>query len=115
MNWVIWGALALIVMFGSYARFAPVTDASGPGRPETKPIGAYPSAGGVYAVREGVSLDALKAVAAQAPRTRELAPGIYVTRSRIWGFPDITHIWEEGGLTHISAHLVMGKADLGAN
>lgn len=39
----------------------------------------------------------------------------FVTRSKAFGFPDITLLWEQDGQLHIHAHLVIGKSDLGVN
>ncbi|MEM9436294.1 MAG: DUF1499 domain-containing protein, partial [Pseudomonadota bacterium] len=62
-----------------------------------------------------VGLNELKSVILASPRTRELAEGVYVSRSFFWGFPDITHVWVDGDTTHVSSHLVYGRSDLGAN
>lgn len=61
----------------------------------------------------------------QTPRTTLLAGSLdegfatYVTRSKLWGFPDITNIklTETGSGTRVemAARLVYGKADLGVN
>ena len=79
--------------------------------------------GAVYLLATAVALirrvkveeAALEAQIAAEPRTRKLAEGVYASRSLIWGFPDITHVWSEDGNVHVSSHLVYGSSDLGVN
>ncbi|MEM9438146.1 MAG: hypothetical protein AAGA15_14000, partial [Pseudomonadota bacterium] len=82
----------------AFFRFFPVTAESGPGQPASEAVGDYPKTGGFYAVRPSseVGLNELKSVILASPRTRELAEGVYVSRSFFWGFPDITHVWVDG-------------------
>ncbi|WP_170133857.1 DUF1499 domain-containing protein [Palleronia aestuarii] len=125
-------ALAVLVGFaaagGSVAFWArslalPVDryHVSGP----SKPSGDHPFTGGFHAVRDidadPGAFDRLVEVADAAPRTERLAgsPGAghvsFVTRSRVFGFPDITNIWRDGDLLQIRGHLVVGKSDMGVN
>ncbi|RLJ41563.1 uncharacterized protein DUF1499 [Litoreibacter meonggei] len=69
--------------------------------------------------------DALQARIEATPGTTLLAGDLkegfatYITRSKLWGFPDVTNIKLEpmGDQTvvHMAARLVYGKADLGVN
>ena len=88
---------------------------SGRGRPEAKEPGDYPREGGFYAVRPAAEVDTAKLRAAIEATEKTLGDGIYESRSPFWGFPDVTHVWEEGGNVHISSHLVVGRRDFGAN
>ncbi|MEO0676053.1 MAG: DUF1499 domain-containing protein [Pseudomonadota bacterium] len=101
----------------AFFHFVPVTAESGPGRPAAAEVGDYPKRGGFYTVRPAAEVDlgALEAQIAAEPRTRKLAEGVYASRSLIWGFPDITHVWSEDGNVHVSSHLVYGSSDLGVN
>ncbi|MEM9855500.1 MAG: DUF1499 domain-containing protein [Pseudomonadota bacterium] len=107
-------ALALLAM--AYVRFTPV-DASASPRPQARPIGEYPSEGGFYAVRAASDLDreALVRAILDTPRAAQLADESFITRTALWAFPDIVHVWEEDGAIHISSHLVYGRSDLGMN
>ncbi|MEM8592267.1 MAG: DUF1499 domain-containing protein [Pseudomonadota bacterium] len=109
--------ILLLAAVMAYVRFTPVTAESGPGRPNLEAVGDHAMRGGHYAVRSSdeVPLDKLIAVIEATPRTIKLGDGIYVTRSLIWGFPDITHVWSENENTHVSSHLVYGSSDLGVN
>ena len=81
--------------------------------------------GGVHAVRlveaPQNALAQLDDVALATPRTRRLAGSVadshvsYVTRSALWGFPDVTNAWIEGDRLHIHGHLVFGGSDFGVN
>ena len=78
--------------------------------------------GGFAVVREAVNaeqfqqlLDRVKAT----PRTqlKVLSEGVYqaVTRSLIWGFPDVTVLQLDGDKLTVAGHLVIGRSDLGVN
>jgi uncharacterized protein (DUF1499 family) len=84
-------------------------------------VGAYPVAGGHYAVRKVTEVEAALAKVTSAlsalPRTRKVAdgPATFVTRSALWAFPDVTRVWIEGDTVHIAGHLIYGKSDLSVN
>ncbi|MEM1235654.1 MAG: DUF1499 domain-containing protein [Pseudomonadota bacterium] len=101
----------------AFFHFVPVDATSGRERPDAAAVGDHPFTGGFYAVRpsDGMDKDKMLEVIEGSKRTRKLADGVYVTRSLVWGFPDITHVWEEGGNMHVFSHLVYGRSDLGAN
>nr|WP_275982246.1 DUF1499 domain-containing protein [Frigidibacter sp. ROC022] len=69
----------------------------------------------------GAEMARLDARIRATPRTRVLAGSpaegrvSYVTRSLLWGFPDITDLWLEGAALHLRGHAVYGRSDLGVN
>lgn len=87
--------------------------------------GDHPREGGFTAVR-GVAdpraaLRDLVGRIERTPRTSRLAGSIaeghasFVTRSRIWGFPDVTNVWIDDDRLAIRGNLVIGRGDLGVN
>ena len=118
--------LVLIVVSGAlYVRVAPL-DPALHAADTRHGLGDWPGPGRFEAVRPlsrpgDEVLDALHAIALDTPRTRlfegDPADGhvSYVTRSALWGFPDITNAWVESGRLHIRGHLVYGRSDLGVN
>ncbi|MCH2077372.1 MAG: DUF1499 domain-containing protein [Rhodobacteraceae bacterium] len=110
--------LAILILFVlAYVRFAPVAATAGPGRPEAQPVGTYRSEGGFYAVVSAETHDLAKLEAAIMtwPKARKMEEGLYLTRSPAIRFPDLVHVWQAEGLIHISAHLIYGRKDFGAN
>ncbi|MEM1373045.1 MAG: DUF1499 domain-containing protein [Pseudomonadota bacterium] len=107
----------IVVVAMSYVRFTPVDAGSGQGRPAEKGVGSYPAEGGHYEVVEAANFDMerLETALLKHPRSQKLADGVYVTRTAIWSFPDIIHVWEADGALHISSHLVYGRKDFGMN
>lgn len=105
-----------------YVRLAPVNITDTSQLPKNGP-GDYALEGGHYAVRplETVDLTALEAQIAATARTKPVSgsagdlPMVFVHRSLVWGFPDVTHVWVEADNVHIHSHLVYGKGDLGVN
>jgi hypothetical protein len=116
--------IALILVFGIWVRVSPLqeerlTDKPGPDEP-----GTHPMMGGIKVVRPLAELppdafEKLTAIAADTPRTERYGesddPAAFVTRSKLWAFPDIATIWVEGGNLHVHSHLVFGKGDMGVN
>lgn len=114
--------VALFVAAQAYIRLAPLP-APEPG----ERWGTYPQwegdPGGF-----GLTLQATPAQAAAldaairaTPRTRLLGGSLaegqlrYVTRSLVWGFPDITELTVRPEEISISGHLVFGRSDFGVN
>jgi len=58
-----------------------------------------------------------EALAEASPRTTRAAdaPAAFVTRSLLWGFPDVALIWSDGVNLHVHSHAVYGQGDLGVN
>jgi len=114
--------LLIAVGAAAYVRLAPVNSTDLSLLPYSAP-GDYVLPGGYYAVRplETVDLAALEAQIAVTVRTKRVSgsagdlPMVFVHRSLIWGFPDVTHVWVAADNVHIHSHLVFGKGDLGVN
>jgi len=127
---IIFGLLVVCAM--AFVRFAPVgVDRFHVSAGQQLP-GDYPSAGGFMAVRAIATtpdrlLLVLDDVAKTTPRTKLVAGNVpdemltYMTRSRVFGFPDYTTVEiipeaETGDpLLVINARLRYGYADLGVN
>jgi len=66
-------------------------------------------------------LAALDRVIRDTPRTQVLAGSVsdgmitYVTRSRVFGFPDYTTVRQEDDMLEVYGRLRFGKSDLGVN
>ena len=114
----------LIAAAFAYVRLAPLPGDRIGRAGETREVGTYPTEGGFTAVVEvaegAAALAALRKVALDTPRTEALSEAdaavqSFVTRSRIWGFPDITNAWIAEGRLHVSAHLVYGRKDFDVN
>jgi len=113
--------LALLILVGAalaYVRLAP-SDAA---RWHTMPdeISERDMEGGAMRRAEG-DLAALDAIIRDTPRTRVLAGSVdagmltYVTRSRVFGFPDYTTVRQAGDTLEIYGRLRFGKSDMGVN
>ncbi len=118
--------LALVLGFAAWVRLAPVRAERWHRVPSAAAqVGDWAEPGGFEAVRQlpkpQATLAELDTIIMASPRTTRLegAPedGLitYVTRSALWGFPDITNLWLEGGRLHIRGHLIYGRSDLGVN
>lgn len=116
--------VVLVALAQAYIRLAPLPADRLTAKPGPMAPGTHALAGGIKVVRPLADLppdamDRLIAIAEATPRTRRIGagtdPAAFVTRSLLWGFPDITVIWAEGGNLHIHAHLVFGGSDLGVN
>lgn len=122
LKWTSLALLALLILaagFAVWVRTRPVPAAMLSARPGPDAPGAHPLQGGFKLVLPEAppgTAARLREVALATPRTVEAAPGAYVTRSALWGFPDVTRIWrDEAGALHIYAHLVIGSGDFGVN
>ncbi|WP_428529636.1 DUF1499 domain-containing protein [Roseibium sp.] len=126
-SWV-WGLGALVLVLcgigaALFFRLVPVTEADVPQIDAQTATGDLELSGGHYAVRslEAVSLFDLERQIVQTVRTRRISgssdnlPMVFVHRSKIWGFPDVTQVWVENGHVHVYSHLVFGNSDLGVN
>ena len=129
MRWtvLILGGLVLAAFaFGAWVRLAP----SDPARWHTDPAQGTAGANAHVAkaflpLPPAEALAAFDAVAMAEPRTRRLAGSVeegritYVSRSRLWGFPDYTTVAAEPGdggtWLVIHARARFGQSDLGVN
>lgn len=113
---------ALVLALGAYIRLAPLPAERLRARPGPMAPGVYPAKGGVKVVHPlrdlpDHALERMIAIAETTPRTRRVGedPAAFVTRSKLWGFPDIALIWSDGENLHVASHLVFGRGDLGVN
>ncbi|MEM7597390.1 MAG: DUF1499 domain-containing protein [Pseudomonadota bacterium] len=113
--------LAALIGVGLYVRLAP----SDPGVWHAMPdeMEDVDMDGGAKRVVEAGqdALARLHAIALATPRTQVLAGSVddgkitYVTRSRVFGFPDYTTVMQSEDTLKIHARLRFGKFDLGVN
>ncbi len=120
MKMVLWLIIAVGVAMGAYIRLAP----SNPARWHVTPEGAdRDSKSGVVRVVEAgpKGLSQLDHIARATPRTTVLAGSVdegmitYVTRSKVFGFPDYTTVQQDGETLRIYARLRFGRKDFGVN
>jgi xanthine dehydrogenase iron-sulfur cluster and FAD-binding subunit A len=118
MKWI--GLAALIGFAGllAWIRLAPDDTARWHALPEA--VQDSDLEGGVMRTVPG-DLAALDAIIRAEPRTHVLAGSVdsgmvtYVTRSRVFGFPDYTTVAQRGDALAIHARLRYGKSDMGVN
>ncbi|MEI4234036.1 DUF1499 domain-containing protein [Roseovarius sp. D22-M7] len=110
--------LAALVAAMVYIRAAP----SDPDRWHRMPesVSDRDLEGGAMRRVEG-EIAALDAIIRDTPRTRVLAGSVeagmitYITRSRVFGFPDYTTVRQDGEMLEIFGRARFGKSDLGVN
>ena len=114
-------ALAILIVVGgvmAYVRLAPSDPARWHDMPEE--ITDRDLEGGVLRRVEG-DLAALDTIIRDTPRTQVLAGSVkegmitYVTRSRVFGFPDYTTVRQAGDMLELHGRLRFGESDLGVN
>lgn len=117
-------AFVLVVALAglAYVRLAPIRPAAFDIADLPSEVGDYPALGGFTAVRaiEGDGADALarvKAAMLALPRTTVVNadPLAFVTRSRVFGFPDVTVVIVQDDVLIVRGHLVYGGGDMGVN
>lgn len=120
MSWL-WIVPAIVISFAAYVRLAPTDPAawhhlSDPVKLGTREGGVTRSIPG-----DAKTLIDLDRVILATPRTTVLAGGpeaaitTYVTKSRLWGFPDYSTVALMDDHIVIEARLRFGKSDLGVN
>ncbi|MEQ9258273.1 MAG: DUF1499 domain-containing protein [Roseovarius sp.] len=118
------GFLVLVAVVGlmGYVRLAPSDPARWHAMPED--VTEQDLAGGAIRVVEGAgraTLERLDAIAMETPRTTRLAGSVeegmitYVTRSRVFGFPDYTTVRLAGDRLELFGRLRFGASDMGVN
>jgi uncharacterized protein (DUF1499 family) len=134
LNYLVLGLLGAVVALGVYVRLVPSKPSVWHQTFLTQPPGQRQSAGGFQIVLNApapeATLQQLDALILATPRTTRLAGSpeegmtTYITRSRVFGFPDYTTVWagpddtEDGGhgpLLKIEGRLRFGKSDMGGN
>lgn len=125
LNWILLALVVLVAALQAWVRLAPLPKARLEARPGPEAPGRHMMEGGFKAViplegEAGAAMARLEEAILATPRTvrlGELRPGegTYVTRSLVWGFPDITRVWQAGGALHVHGHLVFGRGDFGVN
>jgi hypothetical protein len=114
-------AVLLVVLIAAalaFVRLAPSDPARWHQMPES--VSDRDLEGGAMRRVEG-DLAALDAIIRDTPRTRVLAGSLdqgmitYVTRSRVFGFPDYTTVRQSDDMLEIYGRLRFGKSDLGVN
>ncbi|MCK0143852.1 DUF1499 domain-containing protein [Aliiroseovarius sp. F20344] len=118
------GVIALLLAaFAVYARLKPIDRTRFHATPGPNEVGVHDLKGGVKQVVPLADLpeDAvpqLLELVRQSDGTTEVPADegySFVTRSRLFGFPDVTRIWVAENNLHIHAHLVIGSSDVGVN
>ena len=117
------GACAVIVVLGLlWIRFAPIYKDSWHVTTRAERDKAF--MGGVIRFLPAAGkaeLEQLVSVVEQAPRTKHIAGDVeegmltYVTRTKVFGFPDFTTLWLSDAGLHIYARVRFGRVDFGVN
>ncbi|SRR6056297_1878231 len=121
-----WGLATLVVlMLGgmAYVRLAPSDPARWHHGADATGAGHIPRSGGHIwrGPGDADTLARLDRIIRATPRTQHLTGSLddrmvtYVTRSRVFGFPDYTTISLDDGMVEVFARLRFGKSDLGVN
>ncbi|MES0861012.1 DUF1499 domain-containing protein [Ruegeria sp. SCPT10] len=120
MKMVLWVLIAMGVAMSAYIRLSP----SDPARWHVAPEGAERNLpGGVVRIVETGpdGLARLDSIAGATPRTRVLAGSVsdgmvtYITRTKVFGFPDYTTAQQDGDTLRIHGRLRFGRKDFGVN
>jgi len=123
MRLLIFTLLGLVVLALLWVRLAPDAPDRWQNVESSNSVGDWPSPGSFEAVRraEPGALPALHAIIMATTRTKLLSGTLqearltYVSRSRVFGFPDYTTVWQTGSELHIFGRLRFGRSDLGVN
>lgn len=117
------GLIALIAAFALFVRLAPSDPARWHKAPPDLPVGDSAGENSFVAVRMGdvAILERLIQIAAATPRTTRFAGSAgeglitFITRTRLWGFPDYTTIRLEGDKLTVYGRARFGQGDMGVN
>ncbi|WP_246139438.1 DUF1499 domain-containing protein [Phaeobacter marinintestinus] len=118
---VIWIIVALVFVVGGYIRLAPSDPARWHVEPEVTENREMPNGVLRIATTGPDGLERFNEVALQTPRTSVVSGWVrteqvtYVTRSKIWGFPDYTTVKQDGDQLKIYARARFGRSDFGVN
>ncbi|RLL63935.1 DUF1499 domain-containing protein [Paenirhodobacter hankyongi] len=117
--------LLAVLGLGAWVRLAPLPADLYHRMDSAHGVGDWPAPGGFEAVRQvtepKATLAALVTVVEATPRTALIEGSVeeglvtVVTRSALWGLPDISNLWIEGDRVHVRGHLIFGPFDFGGN
>lgn len=121
IKWVVLGAIGIVVALGVYVRLAPSDPARWhemPGAVSNRDL----SGGAMRVVGAGEGgLARMDEIIRGTPRTEALAGSVasgmvtYITRSKVFGFPDYTTLRAAGPQLELYGRLRFGKSDMGVN
>ncbi|MEL6960725.1 MAG: DUF1499 domain-containing protein [Pseudomonadota bacterium] len=133
LNNLLIGVLALLLALALYIRLAPINADRWHKTFYPRDLGVYTQVNGCQVVRkveDDAVLAQLDAIIRATPRTTVVAGRVedgmitYMTRSRLWGFPDFITVsvgpddrfeGYDGLLLKIDGRLRFGRSDLGVN
>jgi hypothetical protein len=123
VKWGIICLVGLIAAFVLYVRLAPSDPARWHKAPPDLPLGDSAGLNSFVAVRDGdrAILERLIQIAEAAPRTERFAGSAdeglitFITRTRLWGFPDYTTIRLQGQTLTVYGRARFGQGDMGVN
>jgi hypothetical protein len=124
MIWGLAGICIALVALSIWVRVASIDGSRFTATPGPDAVGNHTLTGGAKSVRSltdlpSAAFEKLLAVIEETPHTTRIgtgtAPAAYVTRSRAFGFPDVTVVWVADGNLHVHGHLVYGASDVGVN
>ena len=113
----------LVVVLGLFVRLAPSDPARWHKAPPDLPVGDSAGLNSFGAVRQGdeAIFERLIQIADAAPRTGRLSGSVkdgmvtFITRTRLWGFPDYTTIRLGSGKLTVYGRARFGQGDMGVN
>jgi len=114
-------ALAVLVGLALYIRLAPSNAARWHRMPEVVIAGDTPGEAFLVIEADEADFHRLHDIILQTARTHVLAGAVdagmitYVTRSRVFGFPDYTTLRHRDGRIEIWGRLRFGRSDFGVN
>ncbi|MGR3373308.1 DUF1499 domain-containing protein [Pseudooceanicola nanhaiensis] len=121
MWWVIVGLIVVVAGLQAWIRLAPSHPEDWHVAPRTAETVDMPNRVQRAVPAGNVPLERIDRIIRATPRTETLAGSpragliTYVTRSRVWGFPDYTTVTVQDGQLVIFARARFGRSDLGVN
>ena len=121
MGFAIWVMMVLAVVSLGYIRLAPSNSADWHQPPQVPADTDMPTGVKRRVAADSGSLERLDAIIRATPRTLVLSGSVgegmitYVTRSRLFGFPDYTTVQRQGEVLAIYGRQRFGTSDLGVN
>lgn len=118
---LVWVFLAILVVLLGYIRLAPSDPMRWHVATEINENKTFKAGVKRLADTGPDGLERLNAIALATPRTSVLAGSVatgmitYVTRSKLFGFPDYSTVQQDGDTLKIYARLRFGRSDTGVN